>query len=390
NQKRFERTTWFHIGLPFFGEWLITQAHNGEHTHKGEWAQAWDFEVRGSNGKTFRSSGNFPEHYFCYNLPVIAAQAGYVVAVEDDIEDNEIGKPNMVKNWGNTVVIKHAEYLYTKVSHLKAGTIEVKVGDYVKKGDLLGNVGNSGRSPVPHLHFQIQATPYIGSKTLWYPIDYYVINNDGNHELHEFEIPQNQQLISSFKTNLLLKKNYEFVLGQKYKVEYEMNGKTYMENWEVFATSLGKKYVFCHETRALAYFVNDESNFYFTDYQGHRKGALYYYFLCSYKVMLGFYQGAQVRDSVALHQVYSQYALFAHDFVAPFTTLAQVHYELNYQHVDDPMFSREMLLNGKLSIKSIFNTRDFLHFELKIEEDAYQQLSVTNNKLNFKAKIISE
>jgi hypothetical protein len=31
------------ISLPVFGKWNINQAHNGRHTHRGEWKEAWDF-----------------------------------------------------------------------------------------------------------------------------------------------------------------------------------------------------------------------------------------------------------------------------------------------------------------------------------------------------------
>jgi len=40
-------------------------------------------------------------------------------------------------------------------AHLKSGSIEVEKGDRVKKGQRLGQVGNSGFSSTPHLHFQV-------------------------------------------------------------------------------------------------------------------------------------------------------------------------------------------------------------------------------------------
>ena len=70
---------------------------------------------------------------------------------------NNIGDVNLGDNWGNTIIIKHGDYLFSKISHIKEGSFKVRVGDYVKKGDVLAVCGNSGRSPEPHLHFQLQS-----------------------------------------------------------------------------------------------------------------------------------------------------------------------------------------------------------------------------------------
>jgi murein DD-endopeptidase MepM/ murein hydrolase activator NlpD len=55
--------------------------------------------------------------------------------------------------YGNTVVIQHAGGLETRYGHL--GTINVKAGDSVTSQDILGTVGNTGRSTGPHLHFEV-------------------------------------------------------------------------------------------------------------------------------------------------------------------------------------------------------------------------------------------
>ncbi|WP_051217149.1 peptidoglycan DD-metalloendopeptidase family protein [Paenibacillus assamensis] len=69
---------------------------------------------------------------------------------------------------GNYIIISHVNGLETWYMHLNS--IQVRVGDQVAKGDKIGELGNTGRSTGPHLHFQVmqqgEATnpyPYIGS-----------------------------------------------------------------------------------------------------------------------------------------------------------------------------------------------------------------------------------
>ena len=59
---------------------------------------------------------------------------GIVEEIIDHVEDNEIGGNNTLQNWGNSIVIKHAEGLYTKLSHLKKHSFKTTKGAYVKKG----------------------------------------------------------------------------------------------------------------------------------------------------------------------------------------------------------------------------------------------------------------
>ena len=161
--------------LPFRGSWRCTQGYSdGGPTHLGAWGQALDFAIADADGRTYHGAGLALSDYYAYNKPVLAPADGVVEEVIQHIEDNPIGEVNTAQNWGNTVVVRHAPGLYSQLSHLRAHSVPVKPGDYVRRGDILGTCGSSGRSPEPHLHFQVQATPYVGSRTLAYPLAYFV------------------------------------------------------------------------------------------------------------------------------------------------------------------------------------------------------------------------
>lgn len=154
------------IHLPFRGEWTCTQGVDGAFTHQGPYRHAFDFEVQDREGRFGSPDAARPEEYHCYKLPVLAAAAGTVVSVQSAVPDSPLGGVNLDQNWGNYVVVYHAPGLYSLVAHLAPGSIKVSAGQWVKRGDVLGLAGSSGRSPSPHLHFQLQGTAELGAPTL--------------------------------------------------------------------------------------------------------------------------------------------------------------------------------------------------------------------------------
>jgi len=421
-RERFEGTTYFKIGLPFFGEWQVSQAHAGEHTHKGEWQHAWDFVIQDEEGNTFRDSGLLPEQYYCYNLPIIAPAAGQVVEILDEVPDNEIGEVNVQQNWGNTIVLKHAEYLYSKMSHLKAGSFEVKVGDYVKKGELLAHLGNSGRSPEPHLHFQIQATPFVGSKTLKYPLAYYMLKKKKLFEFNYFDYPKEGQLVFNIKTTALLEKAFDFKPGKVlgFEVAFDsppppppdpLKGEispankaarradspsgvggegTQKVKWEVFTNALNQTYIYCHSSKSYAYFVKDDSLFYFTSFEGDRKSLLYYFYIGAYKVLLGFYKNMKIEDVIPLHLIKKAAGRWLQDVLAPFKIYHSIRYNLEYVDLDDAMRPKEIKLHARVQEKRFQKIRKQIDFTISLKNNQLHQFEVVGEGVRMIAKQVSE
>lgn len=100
-------------------------------------------------------------------LPEIIAHSDGVVYAIQDGKGNNI-KTTGVASYGNYVQIKHPNNMYTLYAHLEK-KLKVKLGQQVKRGQVLGKEGNSGCSYGTHLHFEVRnkdnyvidPTPYI-------------------------------------------------------------------------------------------------------------------------------------------------------------------------------------------------------------------------------------
>jgi hypothetical protein len=172
---------------PLSGEWLMQAIPTEESHHRfnpsTEFAVDF-FKLGPDNEKTFGNSLDVNDHYG-YGDPVEAAADGTVVAViADQVQDRQalLPKPGesddsfyarvgqyhmqqMQKNFhaanaGNLVTIRHEAngvVEYSSYGHLKAGSVRVKLGDVVRQGQIIAQVGDTGDAAAVHLHFQINA-----------------------------------------------------------------------------------------------------------------------------------------------------------------------------------------------------------------------------------------
>jgi murein DD-endopeptidase MepM/ murein hydrolase activator NlpD len=75
--------------------------------------------------------------------PIIAVDTGVVIYSD-----------NGIRGYGNMIVIAHGDDIFTVYAHNKSNKVDK--GDRVDKGQLIAQIGNTGRSTGPHLHFEIR------------------------------------------------------------------------------------------------------------------------------------------------------------------------------------------------------------------------------------------
>ena len=108
--------------------------------------------------------------YLSYGQPLIAAAGGRVVEARDGFENhtppNNPTPPPFVDLPGNRVTLRVGPGIYLLYAHMKRGSVRVRVGERVRRGQVLGRLGNSGNSATPHLHLQVQTGPSFASDGL--------------------------------------------------------------------------------------------------------------------------------------------------------------------------------------------------------------------------------
>ncbi|HPM41007.1 MAG TPA: M23 family metallopeptidase [bacterium] len=153
---------------------------------------AVDWMKLGPDGKIFTGKGGRNSDYPCYRQELLAVADGVVADARDGIPENrpltvERAVPMTVSTLaGNYVVLKIGDKAYAFYAHLVPDSLRVKIGDRVKRGDVLGLLGNSGNSDAPHLHFHVcDGMDYLFSEGIPYALSSYALEGraEGIEEL---------------------------------------------------------------------------------------------------------------------------------------------------------------------------------------------------------------
>ena len=376
DQARLRHQVYLQLSLPFRGEWVVTQGYEGGLTHQGEWAQALDFMVADADGQTYHNTGAVLTDYYCFNKPVLAPAAGVVEALVMHIADNPPGATNTYQNWGNTIVLRHQTGLYTKLSHLRAHSAQVHVGEFVQKGAVLAYCGNSGRSAEPHLHFQVQATPYIGSRTLAYPVAYFLKQTPQGQQLSSFAVPQLDEMVCNPELNPLLRQALAFAPGYCLDVRSADDPTAPVQRWEALTDAYNKTYLRCRTTGATAYFERNDTVFYFTAYYGSCEAWLYQLYLAAYRVPLTYLPDETIQDTFPLSLVTSPGLQWLQDVVAPFRLFILPEFALRYGTPDNPYHTRALCLRSRVSVRVFGRTTLEQETHLALRDGALQELTI--------------
>lgn len=165
--------------LPFEGQVLVVVGHRiGELHRSGSIASehfAWDLVPLHKDGlrllRVPLSENLLAQDFACYGQPVLAPGEGVIVKAVDGMPDltraNEMPtdldyyREDLNRALGNYVVIEHGDGVWSFLAHFKNGSVQVRAGQKVKTLDRLGELGNSGFSTGPHIHFHFMDGPEV-------------------------------------------------------------------------------------------------------------------------------------------------------------------------------------------------------------------------------------
>ncbi|MBL6989243.1 MAG: urea transporter [Bacteriovoracaceae bacterium] len=261
------------IALPFYEKWKVFQGFYGEWTHKGKWSYAYDFVVSDECGSNFKNSGTDLSDYYCFGKPVLAPVNGTVVAVCDTLVDNQIGIVDEVNNWGNYVVI-YCGTIYVVLAHFAQSSLMVKNGDYVKVGKVIGKCGNSGYSPEPHIHIQVQLSGFLGDQTI--PFNFIIHTKDS--KLIKYSTPAVNEQVEAVKISEHVKTQLSFTLNTKYNFNIFENGVKTDELYLDVRMERSSGSFYLSDGKNKLYFHKEYPFFYFYDFKGKSFSYLRHFF----------------------------------------------------------------------------------------------------------------
>ncbi len=143
---------------------------------------AIDYVKLDTTGKTYSGERLVNANYYAYGEEALAVADGIVAARKDSIPENIPGATSravpitLETIGGNHLTIDIGGGRFAFYAHLQPGSLRVKVGDKIRKGQVIGLVGNSGNSTEPHLHFHISDAPSpLGSEGLPYVMESFTL-----------------------------------------------------------------------------------------------------------------------------------------------------------------------------------------------------------------------
>jgi Peptidase family M23 len=139
------------------------------------------------------------KNYVDYGADILAVVDGKVASIFNSQEDQIPGQlPDpktitMANVDGNHVVLDLGDGVIAFYGHMQKNSVTVGVGQLVRRGQVLGKLGNTGNSSAPHLHFHLMDGPSVlGSNGIPYVMDKFAVAGQiSNDQFAEKELAGN-------------------------------------------------------------------------------------------------------------------------------------------------------------------------------------------------------
>ncbi|SFQ83513.1 M23 family metallopeptidase [Hymenobacter arizonensis] len=159
------------------------------------------------DGASFAGDAREVRAYHCYGKAVLAVADGRVVTARDGLPDNLPGHGGSFRPAvpitletvaGNFLVLDLGGGHFAHYLHLQPGSVRVKAGERVRRGQVLAAIGGSGDAREPHLHFEVTTSPrLLRGEGVPYLIDRYRCQTarNGATEPRRRELPLDDHIV---------------------------------------------------------------------------------------------------------------------------------------------------------------------------------------------------
>lgn len=154
--------------------------------------------------------------------------------------------------------------------------------------------------------------------------------------------------------------------------------------------SYNYKYLYCAETNSSAYFINNFTVFYFTEFYGDKKSLLYQFFISAHKILLGYYHQMNINDELPLNSLFSGMVLYLQDFTAPFIRFVKADYNAVFSVIDDFNFPKFIKIETQASIGFSKKNLKVINSEIVINNGSIQYFTIENGNTKILATCLSD
>lgn len=132
------------VGIAYFlKDTYVIENYEGLGTGRFLWPVPHHFKVSSSFGPRGRKHHDGIDIPAPRGTPIVAVDTGVVIYSD-----------NGIRGYGNMIVLAHGDDIFTVYAHNRKNKVDK--GDRVERGDVIAELGNTGRSTGPHLHFEIR------------------------------------------------------------------------------------------------------------------------------------------------------------------------------------------------------------------------------------------
>lgn len=270
------------LRFPFSGRWSVWQGFDGQWTHQGNWKYAMDFVLKDQKGQLFSGAGKKLQDYYAFGKPVLAPVRGRVIKVVAHEQDNVPGALELENNWGNYVMIESEQKFIVQICHFKQNSISVKPGAWVEEGTFIGLCGNSGYSPQPHIHIQVQWESNTNAYTIPFSFASYYLEKEAGLSYISNGVPELDSTVEPLVPSPVWKRAISFILDKKYQYKVSNASTSHCEMQAKIENGIH----YLAEGKNKLYYGQAKGAFYFYTYQGCFHSPMKYLFLLFPKLPL--------------------------------------------------------------------------------------------------------